>query len=161
MSVVYASVSADQVDEGKHSFCQCLDVYKYADCEACWTGCQQHCSLRARNLAMLSSPEMCLSLSSVKSPMLLSIHILSSWSQLTLQSASVQDRDGDNPKIPYLDGLPMEYWVVPPRTSVLQSPRMSLASSVLHRTGHASLSDTFARTAQSNAALARSLNASR
>ena len=47
----------------------------------------------------------------------------------------LQDDDDMVAKIPYLDGLPMEYWVVPPRTPFVLPPSLSASLSSLHRTG--------------------------
>ena len=49
----------------------------------------------------------------------------------------VQDDDDSVAKIPYLDGLPMEYWVIPPRPPAVTPLSLSASLSSLHWTGHA------------------------
>ncbi|KAL3155725.1 hypothetical protein ABBQ32_012746 [Trebouxia sp. C0010 RCD-2024] len=57
--------------------------------------------------------------------------------RLKTPSSPAQGDDAMVPKIPYLDGLPMEYWVVPPRSAVSVSPSLTASlSASLHRVGY-------------------------
>ena len=46
----------------------------------------------------------------------------------------MQGDEDPGPKIPYLDGLPMEYWVVPPRTPLAALPGLNVSLPSLHQT---------------------------
>ena len=49
----------------------------------------------------------------------------------------LQGDDDMAARMPYLDGLPMEYWVVPPRTPAVMSPSLTASLTSLCRSGHA------------------------
>lgn len=49
----------------------------------------------------------------------------------------LQDDDNTVAEIPYLDGLPMEYWVVPPRAPAVSPLSLSASLSSLRWSGHA------------------------
>jgi hypothetical protein len=79
----------------------------------------------------------------------------------------------DSPGILYLDGLPLEYWVVPPRSPVLALPSVAASLPGLQRSGTvpstssasrygtASRHGTASRYSTAHSMLRQSLNATR
>lgn len=71
------------------------------------------------------------------------VHNLSDTSKaMQGHCVDLQDDNEIVAKVPYLDGLPMEYWVVPPRTPVVTPLSLSASVSSLHWTGHAASTTT-------------------
>ncbi|KAL0022404.1 hypothetical protein WJX77_008671 [Trebouxia sp. C0004] len=69
--------------------------------------------------------------------------------------------EGSSSGIPYLDGLPLEYWVVPPRTPIIALPSVAANLPGLQRSGTVPRTSSVSRFGTARSMLRQSLNATR
>lgn len=73
----------------------------------------------------------------------------------------LQSAEESSPGIPYLDGLPLEYWVVPPRTPVLALPPVAASLPGLQRSGTVPSTNSVSEYGTAHSMLGQSLKATR